>query len=103
MNINSPRNYIDKLDPHMLGERLRSVRARTEALCAPLEKEDYCIQGMQVIRISGEEFWIGEGESIHTENSYKYWPDDFQDLARSAGWDTEIFWTDADGHFYKSC
>jgi uncharacterized SAM-dependent methyltransferase len=26
----------------------------------------------QVIRISGEEFWIGEGESIHTENSYKY-------------------------------
>ena len=48
----------------------------------------------QVIRISGEEFWIGEGESIHTENSYKYWPDEFQDLAKSAGWDTEMIWTD---------
>lgn len=46
MNINSPRNNFDKLDPYLLGERLRSVRARTEALCAPLEKEDYCIQGM---------------------------------------------------------
>lgn len=46
MNINSLRNNFDKLDPHGLGERLRSVRARTEALCAPLEKEDHCIQGM---------------------------------------------------------
>jgi len=46
MNINSLKNNFDKLDPHLLGERLRLVRARTEALCAPLEKEDYCIQGM---------------------------------------------------------
>lgn len=53
----------------------------------------------QVIRISGEEFWIGEGESIQTENSYKYWPDEFQDLAKSAGWDTEMVWTDADKFF----
>ncbi|MFZ1765663.1 MAG: L-histidine N(alpha)-methyltransferase [Candidatus Nitrotoga sp.] len=53
----------------------------------------------QVIRISGEEFWIGEGESIQTENSYKYRPDEFQDLAKSAGWDTEMVWTDADKFF----
>ncbi|MDO9101644.1 MAG: L-histidine N(alpha)-methyltransferase [Candidatus Nitrotoga sp.] len=53
----------------------------------------------QVIRLSGEEFWIGEGESIHTENSYKYWPDEFQDLAKSAGWDTAMVWTDADKFF----
>ena len=53
----------------------------------------------QVIRISGEEFWIGEGESIHTENSYKYRSDEFQDLARSAGWHSEMFWTDANKFF----
>ena len=53
----------------------------------------------QVIRMSGEEFWIGEGESIHTENSYKYRPDEFQDLARSASLYTEMFWTDADKFF----
>ena len=46
MNTHSLRNNFDKLDLHLLSERLRSVRARTEALCAPLEKEDYCIQGM---------------------------------------------------------
>lgn len=53
----------------------------------------------QVIRISGEEFWIGAGETIHTENSYKYRPDEFQDLARNAGWHSEKFWTDANKFF----
>jgi len=53
----------------------------------------------QVIRISGEEFWIGAGEYIHTENSYKYRPDEFQDLARNAGWHSEKFWTDANKFF----
>ena len=28
-------------------ERYRKVRARTEALCAPLEIEDFCIQAME--------------------------------------------------------
>jgi L-histidine N-alpha-methyltransferase len=53
----------------------------------------------QVIRISGEEFWIGAGESIHTENSYKYRPDEFQNLAKRAGWHSEKFWTDAKEFF----
>ena len=53
----------------------------------------------QVIRISGEEFWMGAGESIHTENSYKYRPDEFQDLAKKAGWHSEMFWTDANKLF----
>ncbi|RFC37814.1 MAG: dimethylhistidine N-methyltransferase [Candidatus Nitrotoga sp. SPKER] len=53
----------------------------------------------QVIRISGEKFWIAAGESIHTENSYKYRPDQFQDLAKKAGWHSEKFWTDANKFF----
>ena len=53
----------------------------------------------QTIRISGEAFWIGAGESIHTENSYKYRPDEFQDLAKKAGWHAETFWTDANKLF----
>jgi len=53
----------------------------------------------QVIRISGEEFWIGAGESIQTENSYKYRPDEFQDLAKSAGWHSEMCWTDTNKFF----
>lgn len=53
----------------------------------------------QVIRLSGEKFWIGAGETIHTENSYKYRPDEFQKLAKSAGWHAEKFWTDANKFF----
>ncbi|CAH1202319.1 Dimethylhistidine N-methyltransferase [Candidatus Nitrotoga sp. BS] len=53
----------------------------------------------QIIRISGEEFRIGAGETIHTENSYKYRPDEFQKLAKNAGWHSEMFWTDANKFF----
>ncbi|MEO6421897.1 MAG: L-histidine N(alpha)-methyltransferase, partial [Candidatus Nitrotoga sp.] len=53
----------------------------------------------QTIRISGEEFWIGAGETIHTENSYKYRPNEFKDLAKNAGWNSEMFWTGANKLF----
>ncbi|MES1982382.1 MAG: L-histidine N(alpha)-methyltransferase [Pseudomonadota bacterium] len=56
-------------------------------------------QRKQVICIAGEFFPIDAGESIHTENSYKYRPDEFQQLARNAGWQPEAYWTDADNWF----
>ncbi|MDB5576592.1 MAG: methyltransferase [Bradyrhizobium sp.] len=36
-------------------------------------------------------YWVtfAEGETIHTENSYKHDPDAFADLVRRAGWDVE--------------
>jgi ergothioneine biosynthesis protein EgtB len=36
-----------KMTAPELTERYRKVRARTEALCAPLEVEDYCLQAME--------------------------------------------------------
>jgi dimethylhistidine N-methyltransferase len=39
------------------------------------------------------------GESIHTENSYKYSIDEFKRLARSAGWTPRRVWTDANQLF----
>jgi uncharacterized SAM-dependent methyltransferase len=39
------------------------------------------------------------GETIHTENSYKYTVEGFSDLARTAGWATEEVWTDDDRYF----
>jgi uncharacterized SAM-dependent methyltransferase len=44
--------------------------------------------------IAGRRFRFREGESIHTENSYKYTVDEFQDLAVKAGWHPENVWTD---------
>ncbi len=48
----------------------------------------------QSIRIGDRQFDFAAGESIHTENSYKYSAAEFADLARTAGFDREALWTD---------
>jgi L-histidine Nalpha-methyltransferase len=40
----------------------------------------------QKVRLNGIGFRFGRGETIHTENSYKYTVESFQALARGAGW-----------------
>ena len=45
-------------------------------------------------RIAGREFRFRQGETIHTENSYKYRVDDFQALAARSGFIAEALWTD---------
>ncbi len=50
-------------------------------------------------RLGGAEIRLAEGESIHTDNSHKYTPDIFRDLARSAGWDPQRIWLGRDGSF----
>lgn len=47
-----------------------------------------------VVRWNGGERRFGEGERIHTENSYKYTPDSFADLLRQAGYTPAHLWTD---------
>lgn len=51
----------------------------------------------QTISIGGVEIPFSEGESIHTENSYKYSVAEFQALASRAGFRTVSTWTD-DAH-----
>lgn len=48
----------------------------------------------QTVRIAGETIAFAEGDSVHTENSYKYTVERFQALARSAGWTPQAVWTD---------
>ncbi len=48
----------------------------------------------QVIDLAGQQIRFLEGESIHTENSYKHEPEVLIGLARSAGWISERIWTD---------
>lgn len=48
----------------------------------------------QSVKAAGEAFDFAAGETIHTENSYKYAPRDFARLAESAGWQEAAFWTD---------
>jgi dimethylhistidine N-methyltransferase len=49
----------------------------------------------QRVRICGESIEFRAGETIHTENSYKYTLESFAALARGSGWRIAATWTDA--------
>jgi dimethylhistidine N-methyltransferase len=53
----------------------------------------------QKVAIAGRVFELREGETIHTENSYKYSVDEFRNLAREAGFSPERYWVDPDDLF----
>jgi dimethylhistidine N-methyltransferase len=48
----------------------------------------------QSVRIGSEQFEFRAGESIHTENSYKYTIESFRALAADAGYASAACWTD---------
>ena len=82
-----------KLDPttfehHAFYNRERS---RIEMHLASLKR--------QKVAICGERIDFRAGETIHTENSYKYSIESFEALARGAGWTPLAVWTDADNYF----
>ena len=53
----------------------------------------------QSIRLAQRRIDFAEGETIHTENSYKYTIEGFRQLASTAGWVPDGVWTDPDALF----
>lgn len=53
----------------------------------------------QRVRIDGHRFDFRNGESIHTESSYKYTVDEFSSLATRAGFHLDEVWIDEQGLF----
>lgn len=51
------------------------------------------------VRVEGRRFAFADGESIHTESSYKYTVQDFRAMAQRAGFQPARVWTDARGWF----
>lgn len=51
-------------------------------------------QRPQQVRLGTHVFHFDEGETLHTENSYKYSVDEFQTLAQRAGYEPIAVWTD---------
>jgi dimethylhistidine N-methyltransferase len=66
-------------------------RSRIEMHLASLKR--------QRIKVCGECIDFRAGETIHTENSYKYSVASFGALARGAGWTPTAVWTDPDNYF----
>jgi dimethylhistidine N-methyltransferase len=53
----------------------------------------------QKVKVAGRVIEFRSGETIHTENSYKYTLDSFSALARGSGWSPLAAWTDAGANF----
>ena len=53
----------------------------------------------QAIRLDGTEFELAAGETIHTENSYKYDLADFDRITSRAGFQRQAIWSDPKAYF----
>ena len=53
----------------------------------------------QSVTVAGRSFAFAKGETIHTENSYKYTVESFRALAETAGWRWMATWTDERDYF----
>ena len=53
----------------------------------------------QRVTVADRRFDFAAGETIHTENSYKYTVGEFHDLAARAGWSVEAWWKDRNALF----
>lgn len=53
----------------------------------------------QTARVNGDSFHFKTGETIHTENSFKYCADEMQRLAQQAGFSLIKGWADPKQHF----
>lgn len=56
-------------------------------------------QRTHTVTVAGTPIAFAEGERLHTENSYKYDPDEFVAKAERAGFDCAHIWQDDRGHF----
>lgn len=94
-------NLLKRIN-HELGGAFDLDAFRHEAIYNPLEgRIEMRLVSMkdQDVRIGEQRFHFCLGETIHTENSYKYGIEQFRGAARSAGWTPQRVWTDDAGLF----
>ncbi|MBX3651896.1 MAG: L-histidine N(alpha)-methyltransferase [Burkholderiales bacterium] len=96
-NLNLLRRINRELAADFDLDRFRHV-AFYNAVAGRIEMhlESVCAQ---TVTVSGRSFAFAAGERLHTENSCKYSVAEFQRLARSAGYDAEAVWVDAEELF----
>ena len=79
-----PENFVHRA---IYNEELGSIQMYLESRTA------------QQVQLAGQTLNFTSGEKIHTENSYKYHPDEFVALAESVGWHSELHLTDSNEYF----
>ena len=94
-------NLLARINRELGGDfRLRRFRHYAFYNAAPgrIEMHLVCL-ARQTVSIGRHRFAFEAGESIHTENSYKYSVDGFRTLAQSAGFRAGKVWLDRKGLF----
>ena len=56
----------------------------------------------QIVTVAGQKFKFIEGESIHTENSYKFSMEEVKDLSEECGFKLIKAWSD-DSNYFSIC
>lgn len=96
-NLNLLRRFERELDAHLDPKRFEHkavFNSRHNRI------EMHLVSTMaQVITVAGDAFRFRQGETLHTENSYKYSIEGFQALARRCGFGSRAVWTDPRKHF----
>jgi len=94
-------NLLERMNRELGGDfRVEAFRHRAVWNAERSRVEMHLVaQGAQVVHVAGETFTFRDGETIHTESSYKWEPAAFDALAAGAGWATARTWTDERGWF----
>lgn len=95
------RNVLARINRELDGDLpLDAFRheARFNAAASRIEMHLVAMRPFEAT-VLGHGFKFSAGESIHTENSYKYGPAEFLALANAAGWDVARVWRDARARF----
>jgi dimethylhistidine N-methyltransferase len=96
-NLNLARRINRELGGTIPVDKLRH-EARWNDAYARIEMHLVATQDI-AFEISGREFAMHEGESIHTENSHKFERRSQQVLLLAGGWTPVKRWTDSEGRF----
>ena len=91
MRINRELGGTVKLDTFEHHAFYNRERHRIEMHLASLKR--------QKVKVAGATIEFRAGETIHTENSYKYSVESLGALARGAGWQPAAVWTDERNYF----
>jgi uncharacterized SAM-dependent methyltransferase len=91
-NRNALRHLNDVLDADFDVDRFEHVAVYDEGPgCIRMYLESAIDQ---VVQVDGTTVEFEAGERLHTENSFKYDPEEFTAMAEEAGFHREAWWTD---------
>lgn len=95
------RNLLVRANRELGSDFVPQQFAHSAFYNAPLQRIEMHLMSLraQTVQVAGQAFAFAEGETLHTENSYKFTTEGLRTLARQAGFVPGPVWTDAQQWF----